>query len=318
LILARVPLRISLGGGGSDCEPYVSEHGGFAITAAIDRYIYLSLNKTFNEGYKLRYSETEEVDSISSIKHPIFRAALEYFNIPPCVEIVSIADLPSGTGLGSSGAFTVALCMALAQFWGGAYSQRMAAEDAARIELEILGRPGGRQDHHACAGGEVRWMSFTKQGYVHTAVVDAPTSALRKLESSLHLYYTGTQRDANEILSTQSTKGLDDIKHLGYEVHHAIINADTAGLGKIFNDHWFLKRKRSADMTNTAIDLAYAIALDNGAIGGKLVGAGGGGFMCFLAHDADAERLTDALFNIGMPEVQFKFDHVGATLISTL
>ncbi len=315
MILARVPLRVCLGGGGTDDPRYVKEDGGFAITAALDKHIYISVNRTPNNDYLIRYSETERTDTWQTVKHPIIRAALEYFNIPPGVEIVSMADLPSGTGLGSSGAFTVALCMALSQFWGGWYTQRMAAEDAARIELELLKRPGGQQDHFACAMGDVRWLKFTKPGYVYSSPVDAPQAALDALEGSLHLYYTGTQRDAGEVLSTQTTDGLAEIKHLGYMTHHRIVTGDIAGLGKLMNEHWWLKRKRSADMSNTAIDLAYAVALDNGAIGGKLVGAGGGGFLLAVAENAT--ELTPAMAALGMPEVPFKFDHVGATLIST-
>ena len=317
MILTRTPLRISIAGGGSDSPDYLATaaHGGFAITAAISQYIYIAVSRTFAEGYKLRYRETEEVGGISANKHPINREALKFYDVPPNVEIVSLADIPSGTGLGSSGAFSVGLCMALGTFMGQKIDQRTAAVHASRLELEVLGRPGGRQDHWACAFGDVRALKFCKTGIVYGTPVDAPLPSLEKLEDSLHLYYTGTQRDAGEILSTQSTVGLDAIQHLGYEAHHRIVAGDIAGLGNLMNHHWFLKRQRSDSMSNTAIDLAYATAIDNGAIGGKLVGAGGGGFLLTISEDAT--RLTPAMADLGMPEVPFKFDHVGATLIST-
>lgn len=317
MILVRVPLRISLGGGGSDSPEYLATapNGGFAITAAIDQYVYLSVNRTFNEGYLLRYSETENADTVDAIKHPIIREALRFYDVPPNVEIVSLADIPSGTGLGSSGAFTVGLCMALGTFMGIKIDQRTAAVHASQIELEILGRPGGRQDHWATSFGDVRALKFGKTGIVYGAPVDAPISALDKLDNALHLYYTGTRRDADEILSTQTTDGLDAIQHLGYQIHHRIVAGDIDGLGNLMNHHWYLKRQRSERMSNTSIDLAYAVSLDNGAIGGKLVGAGGGGFLLCCAENAD--KLTPAMAAIGMPEVPFKFDHIGATLIST-
>jgi len=315
VIVAKVPMRISLGGGGSDCPPYVHEHGGFVITAAISKHVYVSINPTFTKTYKLRYSEHEECDTTSGIKHPLIRTALEYFNISPGVEIVSVADLPSGTGLGSSGAFTVALCMALAEYSGRGYTQTLAAEDAARIELDLLGRPGGEQDHWACAMGGVRSTKFAKSGQVYSACVDAPDKAIDALENALRLYYTGIRRDADSVLSTQTTDGLDVIKYLGYRTHHMIVNGDILGIGVLMNDHWEMKRKRSPEISNSAIDAAYHTAIDNGAIGAKLVGAGGGGFILAVTL-IDGATLTDAMAKIGMPEVPFSFDHIGATLIA--
>ena len=158
-------------------------------------------------------------------------------------------------------------------------------------------------------------MKFSKMGQVYVSDIDCHVSARETLENSLHLYYTGTQRDAGDVLISQTTEGLDEIKHLGSIVYHRIVAGDIGGLGKIMNEHWYLKRKRSQHMSSTMIDLAYAVALDNGAIGGKVVGAGGGGCMLFVAEDAS--RLTSAMTKIGMPKVPFKFDHVGATVIST-
>ncbi len=316
MIISRVPHRITLGGGGSDDPRYVAENGGFAITAAIDSHVYVYANRPTVSHYLIRYSETECAERIDDINHPIFREALRFYDVPPGVDIVSMSDVPSGTGLGSSGAFTVALCMALGTLVGQKIDQRTAAVHASQIELDILGRPGGRQDHWATSFGDVRALKFGRSGIVYGTPVDAPLAALENLEASLRLYYTGTQRDAGDVLSTQTTEGLDEIKHLGYRVHHRIVAGDVAGLGKMMNEHWFLKRRRSDSMSNTAIDLAYATALDNGAIGGKLVGAGGGGFLLCVTEDSD--RLTKAMSSIGMPELPFRFDHVGATLISTL
>lgn len=316
MLMARVPLRISIAGGGTDSPAYARESGGFAITAAISQYVYVAINRTFDNGYKLRYSETEHADNIADIKHPIIREALRFYDVPPQVEIVSLADIPSGTGLGSSGAFGVGLCMALGTFVGMRIDQRMAAVHASQIELEILGRPGGRMDHWAVSFGDVRALKFGRTGAVYGTPLDAPIAALDALENSLHLYYTGIRRDAEEVLATQTTEGLDEIKHLGYRAHHKIVAGDIVGIGKMMNDHWILKRKRSDQISNTVIDSAYAVALGHGAIGGKLVGAGGGGFLLMVAPP-EATELTPALAFLGMPEIPFTFDHVGATLIST-
>ena len=313
MIITRTPLRITLGGGGTDDPQYAREFGGFAITAAISRHIYVSVNRTFSDDYFVRYSETERVANPSDIAHPIVREALRYYNVRPGVEIVSMSDIPSGTGLGSSGVFTVGLCAALAAYVGSPISQSQAAIDATRIELEILGRSGGKQDHYACALGGLRWIKFARSGVVESAAIDAPDEYIAELQNGLRLYYTGCQRDANDVLSTQTTEGLDEIKHLGYKVHHMLVSGDIGGVGAIMNQHWQLKRQRSAEMSNQRIDTAYTTALNNGAIGGKLVGAGGGGFLLFLT---ESDRLTPAMAKIGMPKVPFTFDRDGVTLIS--
>ena len=311
MIITRSPLRISLGGGGTDLPSYYRHHGGFLVSAAIDKYVYTALNTTFTPKLLLKYSKMELVYKVDDVEHPIIREALRFYDVPPNVEIVSISDIPSGTGLGSSGAFTVGLCTALSAYMECPIDQTQAFAHAAHIELDILGRPGGKQDHVATAFGGLRAIDFHKNDYVTDQTIPVP----QELEQRLHLYYTGYRRDADIVLSTQTTDGLDEIKRAGYKAHSMLLDGGIDGLGALMNDHWELKKLRSSQISNPQIDYAYEVALDNGAIGGKLVGAGSGGFLMFVSDDA--EQLAHAMNTLGMPEVPFKFDHVGTTLLAS-
>jgi D-glycero-alpha-D-manno-heptose-7-phosphate kinase len=319
VILTQTPLRISLAGGGTDDPTYAAEHGGYAITAAIDKHVYVAISDQFNYGYLLKYSETEDVDTIDDVQHPILREALRYFDIPPHVEIASLADIPSGTGLGSSAAFTVGLCLALSAYGGrdlpglSEFDQSEAAYRAALIELALLKRPGGRQDHAACAMGGIAELRFGRDS-VDAQPLDIKPRMATRLADRLVLFYTGYRRGADTILSTQTRDGLDEIKEIGY------LSADLLRVGKVdeygelLNDHWRLKRTRSPEMSNEHIDAWYDLALANGAIGGKLVGAGGGGFLLFVTSDKD--RLVNEMTAQGLRHVPFRFDFTGTTWIA--
>ena len=322
MILTQTPLRISLAGGGTDDPTYAAERGGYAITAAIDKYVYVAISDQFNDGYLLKYSETEDADTIDDVRHPILREALRYFNIPPHVEIASLADIPSGTGLGSSAAFTVGLCLALAFYRGTdfkrlsnehAFNQAEAAYRAAQIELELLKRPGGRQDHAATAMGGMSELRFGRDS-IDARHLDIKPRMVTRLADRLVLFYTGYRRQADTILSTQTRDGLDEIKEIGYLSADMLRKGKVDEYGELLNDHWRLKRKRSPEMSNQLIDDCYDIALGNGAIGGKLVGAGGGGFLMFVTNDKD--RLIDAMTRQGLRHTPFKFDFVGTTVIA--
>ncbi len=314
MIITRTPLRITLAGGGTDDPRHVKEFGGFAITAAIDKYVYVGVNRIFDDGYRVRYSEYEHADSLWDIKHPIVREALWRYKVGPHTEITSMADIHAGTGLGSSGAFTVGLCNAMSAYGGMSPTNDVLARDAAYLELERLGRPGGQQDHWATAIGGVTSLTFHSDGSVRSAPLGLDTNHLLALQSSLRLFFTGFTRDTNSILSTQSTKGLFDIQRAAYAIRTALLEGNVGELGELMADHWLLKQQRSPQMTNPQIDGYYHHALDNGAIGGKLVGAGGGGFLLFVADDH--ENLSAAMGDMGLEEVAFQFDHVGTTVLS--
>ena len=316
MILTRTPLRLSLAGGGSDDPVYAAEHGGYAITVAIDKYIVIGINDTFTPGYTLKYSETEHVESRSDIRHPILRAALRDYNIPPHVEIASFADIPAGTGLGSSGAFTVGLCNALTTYMGRQTTREQIAFRAADIELNILERPGGEQDHLATAMGGLCELRFFGHKFATASRVGISHNNLNRLQDSLCLFFTGYSRDAVSILSTQTRDGLDEIKALGVQSHSLITSGRISEFGALMNEHWQLKRQRSSEMSNEYIDVCYTDALKNGAIGGKLVGAGGGGFLLFVVNPDKVDKLRTVMTKSGLREVPFRFDDVGTTVIA--
>lgn len=315
MIISRTPLRITLGGGGTDLPAYASEHGGFAITAALDHHIYVGINKRFDDGYLLRYSETEDVQTIDEIKHPVIREALRMLNIPTGVEIVSMSDIPSGTGLGSSAAFTVGLLKALAAYVQWEVHNDELAEVAAHIELDILNRPGGKQDHWSCAMGGISSLTFNTEGSVDRAPFALGDGNFRLLESSLSLFYTGHRRDADTILSSQTASGLDFIKEIGHASEKVIQCGDINGLGRLMDSHWQIKKQRADDMSNGEINHMYDVAMCNGALGGKLVGAGGGGFLLFVTQKRDI--LSHAMATIGLHEIPMRFDRYGSTTIAS-
>lgn len=309
MLVTRTPLRITLGGGGTDDPKFVAEHGGFCLTAAINKHIYIGLIDTFAGGYLLKYAETEHVRSIDEIRHPFLREALRYFEIPPHVEIVSMADIPAGTGLGSSGGFGVGLCLSLATYCGQSLNREEAAELAAHIELDLLGRPGGKQDHWACALGGVAALSFQQDGSVGWSAMNPG-----RVEKHLALYFTGFARDADKVLSAQTRHGLDEIKAAGIKAAELLMSGDIESLGLLMNEHWTAKKTRSPDISNERIDHLYEIALANGAYGGKLVGAGGGGFLLFVVRDR--KRLNIAMTREGLRETPISFEPTGATVVA--
>lgn len=302
-----------MAGGGSDYPPFVAEHGGFTVTAAINKYVYVAINSIPNADYNLRYSETEHVTDVDSIKHALMREAIRYYDVPLGTEIVSTADLPSGCGLGSSGAFAVSLCHALSRYVGREPDAHELAVDAAHVELAMAQRGGGTQDHFSTALGDVQILEFLPSGRVLNSPLDMTDLNWCALQDRLHLYFTGHSRDADAILRTQTSEGLAEIKASGEEAAHLLECGDLDGFGELLNVHWLAKQQRSPHISNPDIDRAYEVALANGATGGKLVGAGGGGYI--LCYARDGERLTAAMDSIGMSELPFQFDALGTTLL---
>ena len=326
MIIARSPLRISLGGGGTDLPSYYREHEGFLIAAAIDKYVYVTINRPFNEGIYLKYSEIEHVKTVDEVSHNIIREALKLENLnTPQVEISSIADLPSGTGLGSSGSFTTALLKALYAYRHRHINPEELAELACSIEIDRLQEPIGKQDQYIASVGGTTCFAFHKDNSVTFAPLKISRETFHALEDNLLLFFTGFSRSASEILKDQHVKSqkndtdmlnnLHFVKEIGYLSKDALESGNTDKFGELMHQHWEHKKKRSGGMSNQNIDAWYETALKNGAIGGKVVGAGGGGFLMFMAHDA--AKLRNAMKKSGLQEVRFKFDFEGTKVIHT-
>ena len=324
MILVRSPLRISLGGGGTDLPSYYKENDGFLIAAAIDKYVFVSVMNPFKKGYTLKYSEYENVNNIEDIKHPIIRECLK-LGFKKNLEITTLADLPSGTGLGSSGSFTTALLKALYINSSKNLHPDELAELACDIEINKLKEPIGKQDQYIAAFGGISSFSFNKDDTVDYKPLNISDDTLYDLEDNLMLFFTGYSRSAGKILKDQDSKSkhndedmlnnLHKVKKLGFESKKALESGDTRVFGELMHEHWENKKKRSDGMSNPKINDWYDIAMQNGAIGGKLVGAGGGGFLMFMAHDR--AKLRKALTSAGMEEVRFKFDFEGTKSLVT-
>lgn len=324
MIITRTPLRISLGGGGTDLPSYYESDGGFVLSAAIDKYIYISVNSTFTGDFLLKYSELERVATIDEISHPIIRESCKILDVSPGIEIVSVADIPSGTGLGSSGSFTVGLLNALSIYGHVRATVHELASLACQIEIEKLGEPVGKQDQFIAAYGGISNMIFNRDGSVEVTALSIPQHTLDDLETNLVLFFTGYSRSAGSILQDQANKSqagdtemrknLDETKALGFQIRDELVAGNAKNFGHLMNEHWQRKRSRSAGMSNPHIDELYDLGLTHGAIGGKLVGAGAGGFLMFYAEQPQV--LRDRFREIGLDEVRFRFDHDGTTLLT--
>ncbi|MBT8587055.1 galactokinase [Polynucleobacter paneuropaeus] len=324
MIVTRSPLRISLGGGGTDLPSYYQDHGGFLLAAAIDKYVYVSVMRPFTEGIYLKYSKLEQAKAVKDIQHPIIREAIGLLGFKtPQIEITTLADIPSGTGLGSSGSFTTALLKALYTHRKRHIHQEELAEIACHIEIELLNEPIGKQDQYIAALGGITCLTFHKDGQVQAAPLKISMSTMFELEDNLLLFFTGFTRSASDILRDQRVKSLQNdadmlsnlhyVKDLGIRSKAALEAGDTKLFGELMHEHWEHKKQRSGGMSNSQIDEWYQIAMHNGAIGGKLVGAGGGGFLMFMAKNRN--ELRKAMSNAGLEEVRFKFDFEGTKVM---
>jgi len=324
LIITRSPLRISLGGGGTDLPSYYQDHEGFLIAAAIDKHVYITVHEPFVDQVIAKYSRLEQVDRASELQHPIIREALELVGIETRIEIASMSDIPSGTGLGSSGSFTTALLRGLHTLRRNHLAARQLAEQACQIEIERLGEPIGKQDQYIAAFGGVTCFTFARDGFVKVEPLKMDPEVLANLEDHLCLFFTGYTRNASAILKDQDQRSrsqdlsmienLHYTKDLGYRSREALERGDLHGFAALMHEHWERKRARTPGMSNSRIDQWYELGRAHGALGGKLIGAGGGGFLMFYSEDK--VQLRHAMREVGLQEVRFRFDSEGSRVVA--
>jgi D-glycero-alpha-D-manno-heptose-7-phosphate kinase len=313
-----------LGGGGTDLPSYYEEHGGFLIAAAMDKHVYLTVHRPFADEVIVKYSQMERVGTAEDLRHPIVREALKLAGLRHRIEVASMSDIPAGTGLGSSGSFTTALLRGLHALNKTFVPPRQLAEEACRIEIDLLQEPIGKQDQYIAAFGGVTCFTFEKDGYVKVEPLQADSETLANLEDNLCLFFTGYTRSASGLLRDQHERSrsndqamIDNLhytKELGYRSKEALEKGDLHRFAALMHEHWLRKRARTAGMTNGQIDEWYAIGRANGALGGKIIGAGGGGFLMFYTEDKT--RLRHAMRAAGLREVRFRFDYEGTTVVA--
>ena len=325
MIVTRTPTRICLGGGGTDIRSYASRYGGFLFSTAINKYVYVTVNKRFEDSTRVSYAKTEIVDSIDEIEHPIVREALRFVGLDGGLEIVSIADVPANTGLGSSGAFTVGLLNALHAYKREQVSAQALAEEASTILMDTLGEPIGKHDQYLAALGGITCLDIARDDTVSASPMALADGIVEELESSLQLFYTGVKRSASEVLADESqaicrgrngvTAALHRVKEIGWESKAALETGDLLRFGQLMDEHWQCKRKLSSKVSSDQIDRCYELARTNGALGGKILGAGGGGFFLFYCHNSDKTRLRHAMAETGMKEMRFAIDFEGSKVL---
>jgi len=325
VIITRSPLRITLGGGGTDLPSYYARHGGFLIAAAVDKYVYITVHDNFSDDLIVKYSKLERVPSADEVAHPIFREALKLLGISgKSLEIASMADIPAGTGLGSSGSFTTALLKALHAYKNQVVHPRDLAEQACHIEIDILREEIGKQDQYISAFGGLTCFEFRPGGDVDVRPLALSSDTLYNLEDNLLLFFTGYSRSASEVLSDQNRRtlgsdaeverNLTDLKEIARATCKALEGGDFDAFARLLSVQWEQKKRRSSAVSNGSIDRCYELGMANGALGGKLVGAGGGGFLMFYAEDR--VRLRRAMAGAGLQEVRFRFDFQGAQVVT--
>ena len=326
MIVSRTPFRITLGGGGTDLPSYYKEHGGFILSFCLSKYMYICINRpSADDLIRLKYSISESVESVEDLQHDIAKACLQRVNINSRIEIASLSDIPAGSGLGSSSTYTVGLLNALHSLNGEYKSLEFLADEACKIEMDILKKPMGKQDQYLAALGGFVMLEIDKDGTVKSEKIQLDKSIMNELNRNLLIFYTGQQRKNDKILKEQddSTKNnqeevlnsLHYIKESGYKILDIVKSGNLDELGGMFRDHWEMKKKLSSGVTNDKIDSIYNIALNNGATGGKITGAGGGGFFTFYCSQ-DHQKLRNVMKAEGLKELDYSFDLDGSRIIS--
>lgn len=322
MIITRTPFRISFAGGGSDLANYYEKFGGAVLSTAIDKYVYLSMHPYFfKDGYFLKYKEVEDVHNVEEIKHRIIREVFKLYNIKG-VDFNSSADIPSGTGLASSSAFTAGL-ITLCNAYNETYlSKEEVAEQACHVEIDLLKEPIGKQDQYACACGGLNFIEFEKNGRVNVEKVFLTTDGYKRLENNLMMFYTGQTRAAGDILKEQKKNTTDDVAkinnlhkmvQLAKDLKQELLHNNIDAMGEILHQGWMYKKELAGGISNEFINHYYDLAMKNGASGGKLLGAGGGGFLLFYVKEENHQRLRYAMRDL--KELPFKFDNKGSTII---
>lgn len=329
MILARAPLRIPLGGGGTDLPSYYSRFGGFFLSAAVDKYVHVAVNRPASDDLiRVKYSRSEEVQVVCDLEHDLVRHSLTELQLTRNIEIASMADVPAGTGMGSSGSYLVALLVALHTLTREHRPKWELAELACRIEIELAGHPVGKQDQYVAVWGGLNCFEINRNGDVTVTALKIPSYALEDLERSVLLFNTGETRKSDGILAEQKrdTEGgdqavLDSLhrtKELGMAIKASLEDGDLVEFGRLLDQHWTAKKARSRQVSDPRIDRIYDLARENGALGGKLMGAGGGGFLMLVADNGDQRRVREVVAAEGIKQMPFKFDLEGAkTLLDT-
>ncbi len=316
-----------MGGGGTDLPSFYSKYGGFVVTSAIDKYIYVMTKGRFEEEIRLSYSITEIVDSIDKLKHPVVREGMRLLDLKSAIEIVSIADMPAETGLGSSGSFTVGLLNALHAFKDESLARNKLAEEACTLEMDILKEPSGVQDPYIASFGGFICLDISRDGKVDVSTLKIPDDAIHELQSNLVFFYTGMKRSSALVLQDQKAsigvnksealESMRRIKEIGYKVKKALEQGNVSEFGRLQNEHWQAKKGTSSKISSGPIDKYYELGMKNGALGGKLIGAGGGGFFMFYCENGK-DKLKKVMMNEGLREVRFGFEREGSKIIINL
>ena len=328
MIITRTPFRITLGGGGTDLPAYYSRHGGFIFAAGLNKYMFVCLNTPIvDDLVRVKYSESEIVEDVEQVRHTLARQALLHFNIRNGVEIISMADVPAGTGLGSSSCYLVGLLNGLHTLCRQPAVRRDLAEEACRIELDILKKPIGKQDQYMAAFGGIMVLEIDRQGNVEVSDAGLDPDVVQELENNILLFYTGLSRSTEQILESQVRRLAEDeaeiadnlhlIKEIGREILAQLRHGNTRRFGELLDEHWRAKKKLGDGIADRRINQLYDVARSNGAIGGKISGAGGGGFFLFYAEDGK-KQLRAALEAEGLREMRFRFDLEGTKVLVDL
>jgi D-glycero-alpha-D-manno-heptose-7-phosphate kinase len=325
MIITRTPFRVTLGGGGTDLPSFYREHGGFILAMAIDKYMYLNVNTPIvDDKIRVKYARSELVDHVDQVEHTLAREALRYFRITSGIEIVSIADIPAGTGLGSSSAYLVGLLNAMHALTQDPVGPHQLAEEACHIELDVLKKPIGKQDQYMAAFGGLTMLDISPDGKVQVTRLELDVEVLEALEHNILMFYTHDMRDATAILREQDSatkrndkvvvSSLREIKDIGIETCSAIVEGNLHRFGKLMDLHWQTKKRLAEGITNPQIDAWYELAKRNGAIGGKISGAGGGGFLTLYCEE-NAAQVREAMRAAGLRQLNFRLDFEGSKVI---
>jgi D-glycero-alpha-D-manno-heptose-7-phosphate kinase len=329
VILARAPFRTPLGGGGTDLPSYYSKYGGFILSAAINRYVYICINRPAADEYiRVKYSRYEQVMTPDEVQHDLVRPVLKLLNINSTIEIVSMADVPDGTGLGSSSSYIVALLTALNALKKEEVPTQLLAEQAFHVEASLAGHPVGKQDHYLAAFGGIIILEIGQDGQVRVSPLNLSIGALEDFRNSMFLFYTGQNRSSSSILQQQKTEtqqgksevidSLHRTKELGYRIKEALEKGEVEKFGLLLDEHWQNKKRRSKHISDPRIDEWYGLAMQSGALGGKIMGAGGGGFFMFCCPNGHRKRLRQTMTAAGLREMAYDFDRDGAKVLVNL